>query len=241
MVDRLLPPPDWLETVNRLATVAAQLATAAHEANNLLQVASGSAEMLEMMPDDPAAVVRRAGIIREHAQRAAALLSAVLEFSRDESVDMEPVDLGRLVDRALALRKYVLGKRGISVTVERDADAPSASANPRRALQVLLNLMMNAERAVETIARPAIAITVKKADGDGVALAVTDNGAGGARPGQGDRFQAESSGRDTPRLGIGLRVAEWLAAAQDGRLTIAESDRGTTVTLWLRAAANAAR
>jgi signal transduction histidine kinase len=239
MADRLLPP-DWLETVNRLATVAAQLATAAHEANNLLQVASGSAEMLEMMPDDPATVVRRAGVIRDHAQRAAALLSAVLEFSRDESVDMEPVDLDPLVDRALALRKYVLGKRGIAVTVERADAAPRASANRRRTLQLLLNLMMNAERAVETMAKPAITIAIRS-EGGGVALAVTDNGAGGARPAPADRLQAESSGRDTPRLGVGLRVAEWLAAVQDGRLTIAESDRGTTVTLWLRAATSIAR
>jgi C4-dicarboxylate-specific signal transduction histidine kinase len=233
--DRLLPPPDWLETVNRLATVAAQLASAAHEANNLLQVASGSAEMIEMMPDDPATVVRRAGIIRDHAQRAAELLAAVLDFSRDESVDMERIDLGRLVDRALALRKYVLGKRGIAVKVSRDERTPTALANKRRTLQILLNLLMNAERAVLSAPGPAITIGVRP-DGDGVALSVTDNGRGGAHAIDADEFHVEPSGRDTPRLGLGLRVSEWLAAAQDGRLTIAEGEGGTTVTLWLRAA-----
>jgi len=226
------PPPEWLEAANRLATVAAQLSSVAHEANNLLQIASGSAEMLEMMPDDPAAVVRRAAVIREHAQRAAGLLAAVLEFSRDESMSVESVDMGPLVDRAIEMRKYVLNKRSISVHVDHVAAAPSARANRRRTLQILLNVLMNAERALADTADPALTIRVAP-EGDDVAVVVQDNGAG-VEPSP-PAWTGDASPHETPRLGIGLRVADWLAAEQRGRLVVGRGDRGTIVTLRLPA------
>ena len=40
------PPDEWIEAANCLATVAQQLSSVVHEANNMLQVIAGSAEMI---------------------------------------------------------------------------------------------------------------------------------------------------------------------------------------------------
>jgi len=230
------PPADWLEEVNRLATVAAQLSTVAHETNNLLQIITGSAHMLEMAPGDAAATLRRAEVIREHAEKAAALLAGILDFARDESRSVAAIDLAALVDRVLRLRKYALAKRGVAVRVDCEHPLPQALANPRRTLQILLNVIMNAERAMHESPHPELTIRVRR-DGETLAVSVRDNGPGFVRRPAADRFTVVLEPRDVPRLGLGLHVAEWLATMQEGRLEVVSSAQGTTATLRLAAIA----
>ncbi len=70
------PSEAWVEAANCLATVAHQLSSAIHEANNLLQVIAGSAEMIQCTPGLSAEVVKRTETISEHAHRVSLLLSS---------------------------------------------------------------------------------------------------------------------------------------------------------------------
>jgi signal transduction histidine kinase len=232
-----LPPPEWLEVANRLATIAGQLSTVVHEANNLLLAASGNAEMLELAPADQDATLRRARVIQEQAQRASALLATVLDFSRDDSIAAERLDLVRLAERAVELRKYALTRQRIAVRFEGEDGLGAAMANRRRTLQIALNLLTNAERAIAS--RPGATITIRlHREGACVAMTVEDNGGGiTPQPDDAPLRAPESEPRTVPRLGIGLRVAAWLALAQHGTLRIATADHGgAAVTLVLPAA-----
>lgn len=231
------PYPEWLEAANRLSTIAQQIATAAHEANNLLQVISGNSEMLELGRDTQEQVIRRAQIIGEHARRTSELLSTVLELSREGSSQAEAVDLGRLVERALNLRKYALARAGIAVSAECGSQQIYALANRRRTFQILLNLVMNAERALAGRERARLLVRAFR-DGSEIVLSVQDDGPGiceGA-PQQPARLTGTEPAAATT-LGIGLRVATWLALAQSGTLLVTAADSGGTVaTLRLPAA-----
>ena len=58
------PPSDeWVEAANCLATVADTLSSAVHEANNMLQVITGSAEMIQMHGGLPPSVIKRTEIM----------------------------------------------------------------------------------------------------------------------------------------------------------------------------------
>ena len=66
-------PPNGSRQPTSLATVAHQPSSAMHEANNLLQVTAGSAEMIQSsvgLPDD----AETGRIIAEHAHRVSSLL-----------------------------------------------------------------------------------------------------------------------------------------------------------------------
>jgi signal transduction histidine kinase len=223
------PPPEWLEAANCLSTVAHQIASVAHEANNLLQVISGNAEMLETGRDTTEQLIRRAQVIGDHARRTSALLSSVLELSREDLARIETLDLRETAQRSLDLRKYALAKARIAVTFECADGVLRVRANRRRTLQILLNLLMNAERALSGRDSPRLLVRVAR-DQDQISLSVEDNG-----PGVGGAL-AQAVGPAPPVLGIGLRVANWLALAQSGTLQItAAPSAGTVATLRLPA------
>src|SRR4051812_6792947 len=68
---------DWLVAANRLALIATQLANVIHEANNILQIIGGNAELIAMADARPV-VAERARAIADQTQRASDLLAEVL-------------------------------------------------------------------------------------------------------------------------------------------------------------------
>jgi signal transduction histidine kinase len=219
-----VPSPEWLETANRLSTVARQIVSVAHETNNLLQVITGSAEMLETGRDTPEQTLRRARIIGDHARRASELLSAVLDLARDASTAIEPTDIGRLTQHALDLRKYSLNRAKIATGFEPESGSAVALANRRWTLQILLNLLMNAEHALIGRTDARLVVRVQR-DRSAVVVTVEDNGPGLGRGPSADAVNDSGP----PLLGVGLEVASRLAHAQSGTLVIAAGERGGTV------------
>ena len=225
------PPPEWLEAANRLATVARQLTTVVHETNNLLQIISGNAEMLDASGELSEKGAHRARVIAEHAQRASRLLGDVLAFARDPTTGASRFDLAELAADAVGLRHYAATKARIEVIV--DAPAPVfVGADRRRTLQILLNVLMNAERALAGREDALVRVAVAREDLRAV-IRVEDNGPGGATPPATFAPPPDVPGTPPP-LGIGLCVAAWLAREQGGGLTIAAAGHGgTAVTLAL--------
>jgi signal transduction histidine kinase len=142
-----VPNADWLERANRLALTSALLSTTVHEVNNALQVISGSAEMLNASP--PADVTgRRTDAIGAHARRASALLAELSAFARDESTAPMVLDLTQIGQRALSLRQYSLAKLKIESVFETSGDPRTVVSHQRMLLQIVLNLVLNAEQAL---------------------------------------------------------------------------------------------
>ncbi len=226
-------PPEWLARANRLAMVAAVLSTTVHEVNNALQIISGSAEMLGPGTSGDL-VARRGETIGGQARRASALLAELSAFARDDTPDPECADLGQIAQRALAMRQYAHARLHIRSGFEASGTRFGVAARPRAVLQIVLNLLVNAERALagRTDARLVVAV----AEGDAVTLLVDDNGPGlTAEPGR-QAFEP-SFAADAAGLGLGLPVSRWLAERNGGALDPAASRLGgCAFTLSLRRA-----
>jgi signal transduction histidine kinase len=226
-------PLEWLARANRLAMVAAVLSTTVHEVNNALQIISGSAEMLG--PGTSADLVARRGdAIGSQARRASALLAELSAFARDDTPDPDRADLAQIAQRALAMRQYAHARLHIQSGFESGGAPAAAAARPRAILQIVLNLLVNAERALA--GRPDARIVVTVSGGRGAALTVDDNGPGLAPDVAARAFEpsiaAEGSG-----LGVGLAVSRWLAERHDGTLGPSTSRLGgCAVTLSLHPA-----
>ena len=144
------------------------------------------------------------------------------------SVRLENVDIGRLVDEAVAAA--VLG--GGNVRAEVDVGLPSLHADPLRLRQALDNLVSNALRHAGS--PEEVVIRARRAEAV-VLLSVADQGPGVPLDEQerifepGVRLNRERSGS-----GLGLAVARAIAEAHGGTMTVESgSAEGATFTIAL--------
>lgn len=228
------PAPAWLERANRLSLIARLVSSTVHDVNNALQVIGGSAELLEMAPGANEAVLRRGQTIGTQAKRASGLLNGLSTFVRDTRDRPERVGLHALVSQALAMRHYALSKLRIAAVVE--GDELFVDANPRELLQVVLNLVINAEQALTATSDARLRIAVAR-DGGDATVAVEDNGGGVVASAVSTLFDAQTvPPNDAGDLRIGLAVSRWLMSRMKGSLTYAEGPGpGARFTLRLPA------
>lgn len=179
-----------------------------------------------------------AGDIVSAGQHLAGLLDDFADLEVVEAPGFRParekVDLADAARRALG----ILGVRARDKSIELVAPEPDAqlpaTAEFRRVLQILLNLVGNAINYSPAGSRVAVSL-VGQADGT-VGLAVTDNGPGMSSEQQRRAFaKFERLGRDGDGgSGLGLYISARLARAMGGHLTVeSEPGEGTTFTLSL--------
>lgn len=225
-------PMAWLERANRLSLLARLVATTVHDVNNALQVIGGGVELLQMKPADPDAVTRAIG---GQAERANRLLQDLSRFARDTGGDPEPVNLKELAEQALALRHFALTRLRAARSVE--GDSVTVSVVRRDVLQVVLNLLVNAELALPGVTGPSVRIVVSHGEGRAT-VAVEDNGPGVPADLREGLFDPGPLPDLPPveRLGIGLLVSRALAGRLGGTLTYAPGEpAGAIFTLSLPA------
>jgi len=228
------PAPAWLERANRLSLIARVVSSTVHDVNNALQVIGGSAELLERAPGASEAVLRRGQTIGTQTKRASGLLNELSTFVRDTRDRPERVGLHALVSQALAMRHYSLSKLRVAAVVE--GDELFVDANPRELLQVVLNLVVNAEQALTATSDARLRIAVAR-DGGDATVAVEDNGGGVVASAVSTLFEARTvPPNEAGDLRIGLAVSRWLMSRMEGSLTYAEAPGpGARFTLRLPA------
>ncbi|MCC7034567.1 MAG: HAMP domain-containing histidine kinase [Acidobacteria bacterium] len=223
-------PIAWLERVNRLSLVARLVSSTMHDMNNALQVIGGGVELLQMEQADVAGVSRAIGVKTE---RANLLVQDLSRFVRDMGGAPEPVELRALAEYALALRQFPFARLRATRTLL--GEPLTVQAVRRELLQVLLNLLVNAEFALAGVRSPEVRVVVGPW-GDGAALSVEDNGPGvpsSCRDGLFERRLLSQTG-PIDRLGIGLMVSRTLAERQGGALTYTPREpTGAAFTLTL--------
>ena len=216
-----------LGQLNRLATSARLVAGLAHELNNSLQVVSGLVELLvdhSAVPPDVAARITKIGA---QADKATFTIRQVLGYTREGVAEQTRTDVASAVERALALRRYNLERAGIAVT----SDVPpglAAGADDRGLVQIVLNLVLNAEDALAAQSRRDLHIAGDVVDGR-VRVTVRDTGHGVGGDVRDHIFEPFFTTRtDARAVGLGLPVAQAIAMACGGSLVLADGQPGST-------------
>lgn len=86
----------------------------------------------------------------EQLNRIARLAHGLVELAKPGELHLEAVQVREVIERVLELIGPSLERAGIAVRVEADAELPQILADPGQLQQVFLNLLMNAQRALET-------------------------------------------------------------------------------------------
>lgn len=226
--------PERLLRINRLAMQARFVSGMAHEVNNSLQVMGGLVELLIDRPDLPDDVRARLQRIGDQADRAGGVIRQVLSYTRGEAGDRRRMDLASVVDRAVVLRRYQLGRLGVDVSWN-PAGAPrvAVEGDEQQLQQAVLNLIVNAEEALEEAAERRLGISVE-ADETVARCLIADSGPGIDAALRDRLFEPFFTTRHASRnVGLGLPAAAAIAAAHHGRVRVADSASGATFVLEL--------
>ena len=229
------------EAISANRTKSEFLAMMSHELRTPLNVVIGFAEILKsqgsmLMPNK---VVDYAGDIYEAGRYLLALLNDVLDLSKAEAGKMElqigPVSVGDIVDRALRMIRERATQRQIALTAEIEPGLPMLEADERKLMQILLNLLSNAVKFTPEGGR--VTVTAGCEGDERLAITVIDTGIGIAPEniekaltafGQVNNLMT----RDQAGTGLGLPLAKRLAELHGGSLELqSKVGAGTTVTL----------
>jgi PAS domain S-box-containing protein len=91
----------------------------------------------------------------------------------------EPVNPADLVEDALRMNASGLERRHVQIRRQYDPHVPQVTIEKHKVLQILVNLIRNAEYACDESGRPDKCLAVSVANGNGrIKIAVTDNGVG---------------------------------------------------------------
>ncbi|HSL96273.1 MAG TPA: [Fe-Fe] hydrogenase large subunit C-terminal domain-containing protein [Thermoleophilia bacterium] len=214
----------------KLASMGQLAAGIAHEVNNPLGILLLHANLLLEDCEQQSADHEDLELIVNQANRCKRIISGLLNFARQNRVVRQPTDLGALVAEVL---RTVPAEEGVEIAVDDRLEDPTAELDADQIVQVLVNLVTNAQQAMPDGGR--ITVTLEDTE-DEISFSVADTGHGIADE-HFDKlfspfFTTKQVGKGT---GLGLAVTHGIVKMHRGQITVesnADPQRGPTFTTF---------
>src|SRR5262245_21540832 len=164
--------------LEKMAAIGRLVSGVAHELNNPLAGILGYAQLASRSDLDPS-MRRMVDVILAQAERAGKIVQNFLSLAAKTEPKRMSFELNETIQNVVQLREYQENVDEIAVTMDLAKDLPRAWGDPHQLEQVFLNLIVNAEDAINDVHRRPGSIHIKtSAEGERIQVAVTDNGSG---------------------------------------------------------------
>lgn len=220
----------------KMASVGILTAGIAHEINNPLNYIQGGITALETYIHENAKehlseIDPLIEIIEEGVKRTSQIVRTVNRFNRSVESSTEDCDIHAIIDNCLLMLRYQMHSR---VTIEKNyCNAPLLmQANEGKLHQVFLNILTNAEQAIDTNGK--IIITTGN-ENSSFFITIADNGCGISKENMSKIsdpfFTTKDPGKGT---GLGLSIVYSIIKDHNGSITYeSEVGKGTMVKILL--------
>ncbi len=213
------------QQAEKLAAMGQLVSGVAHEINNPAAIISGFAQTL-LLDDLKPEQRETLQMMYDEATRIGRITSNLLAFARAGSKQRAVVDMNDIARRTFALRSYHLSTLNIAVTLDLDRDEPKIWADASELQQLILNLLINAEQALLTVAGPRTIVVRTRADEGEARLEIADSGPGIPAEIRGKIFDPFFTTKpEGVGTGLGLSICYGIAREHGGRLWV-ESEPG---------------
>ena len=226
-----------LVAVEKHGLLGRLLGRLAHEIRNPLSSLDIHVQLLEedlaaFAPETRKPLDSRLEIIRGELHRLESIVERFLRLAGPSALDLEPVELPRIVTHVCELLRAEASTRQIEITAQIEPHLPRIAADPVRLTQALMNLVINAVQAVGKNDRVEVG-AAKSVAGDALVLRVQDNGPGIPADKLEEIFDPYFTTKPEG-IGLGLWIARQIAVAHGGSLRTENAPaHGAIFTLWL--------
>ena len=218
----------------KLASMGQLAAGIAHEVNNPLGILLLHANLLLEDCEDDTEVSADVKLIVDQANRCKKIISGLLNFARQSRVVRQPTDLTNLVGEVMRTLPFA---EGVSVEVVDHLDDPTAELDGDQIVQVLTNLLTNAQHAMPD--GGTITVTLDGTE-ENVIVTVQDEGMGIPEENLDKLFSPFFTTKQVGKgTGLGLAVTHGIVKMHRGQITVesnadpAAGPTGTTFSISL--------
>jgi PAS domain S-box-containing protein len=211
-----------LARVARIATMGELTASIAHEINQPLAAvamnASASLHWLAIQPPNLVEARQAMMSAMQEVNRASSVVKRIRTLLKKADPELQPLDMNEVIREVLGLAHNELMTAGIAVHTEVTTDVPTVLGDRVQLQQVILNLIINAIDAMNTITERPRTLLIKTAKhAEGALIRVQDSGRG-FDPEQAERIFEAFFTTKPEGIGMGLAISRSIVEAHGGRL-----------------------
>ncbi|MBI4292670.1 MAG: HAMP domain-containing protein [Betaproteobacteria bacterium] len=227
----------------KLASVGLLAAGIAHELNNpLTGILTFTHLVRKNMPDGSPDAEDLDLVIRE-TKRCATIIKRLLDFAREKTPEKKFADLNRLIEDTARIIERPASIQDIEIALDLDRDLPPVWLDEDLIKQVIMNMLVNAQHAIEEGGSISIRTRrcpePKSAEGGGpvpmVEISVIDTGCGIPEKNLKRIFDPFFTSKEVGKgTGLGLSVSHGIVKAHGGTIEVESTlGEGSTFRVYL--------
>ena len=202
----------------KLSALGQLVAGVAHELNNPLTSVIGFGQLLRTQPLDEEGQ-RDIERIVEEAKRAARIVRNLLVFARDHEPAWSDTDVNAILSSVVEMRGYEMRLLDVSVEMNLAPDLPVVRADPHQLHQVFLNLVINAEQAMESVGGGRLTVSTWQENSHAIRITLRDTGPGISPEDMKQIFDPFFTTKEVGKgTGMGLSICYGIVEEHGGRI-----------------------